>query len=139
MNNSINKEEKKKQWFVYAIGLIVCHNDKDKVNPKLLNSLVKSLSYLTCTNVQWRTSSLVLALKVATWNWMHLLGHIRIWLIELLLLELFTLYVRLPYLLFKEFKLLGYRDNERAKDMKLWMIERALLGLSFKWEIILSL
>ena len=60
-------------------------------------------------------------------------------LIELLLLELFTLYVRLPYLLFKEFKLLGYRVNERAKDMKLWMIERALLGLSFKREIILSL
>ena len=70
---------------------------------------------------------------------MHLLGHIRIWLIELLLLERFTLYVRLPYLLFKEFKLLGYRDNERAKDMKLWMIERAFLDLSFKREIILSL
>ena len=122
-----------------CIGLIACHNDKDKVNPKLLNSLVKSLSYLTCTNVQWRTFSLVLALKVATWNWMNLLGHIWRLLIELLLLELFTLYVRLPYLLFKEFKLLGYRDNERAIDMKLWMIERVLLGLSFKWEIILSL
>ena len=127
------------QWFVYAIGLIACHNDEDKVNPKLLNSLVKSLSYLTCTNVQWRTFSLVLALKVATWNWMHLLGQIWILLIELLLLELFTLYVRLPYLLFKEFKLLGYGDNERAKDMKLWMIERALLGLSFRREIKLSL
>ena len=49
LNNSINKEEKKGQWFVYAIGLIVCHNDKDKVNPKLLNSLAESLSYLTCT------------------------------------------------------------------------------------------
>ena len=40
------------------------------------------------------------------------------------------LYVRLPYSLFKEFKLLGYSDNERAKDMELWMIERTLLGLS---------
>ena len=60
-------------------------------------------------------------------------------LIELLLLELVMLYIRLPYSLFKEFKLLGYSDNERAKDMELWMIERALLGLSFKREIILSL
>ena len=124
---------------MYAIGLIACHNDEDKVNPKLLNSLVKSLSYLTCTNVQWRTFSLVLALKVATWNWMHLLGHIWRLLIELLLIEFLTLNVRLPYSLFKEFKLSGYSDNERAKDVELWMIERALLGLSFKWEIILSL
>ena len=41
--------------------------------------------------------------------------------------------------IFKEFKLLRYSDNERAKYMELWMIERALLGLSFKREIILSL
>ena len=34
---------------MYAIRLIACHNDEDKVNPKLLNSLVKSLSYLTRT------------------------------------------------------------------------------------------
>ena len=34
---------------MYAIGLIACHNDEDKVNQKLLNSLVKSLSYLTFT------------------------------------------------------------------------------------------
>ena len=60
-------------------------------------------------------------------------------LIELLLIEPFTLNVRLPYSLFKEFKLLGYSDDERAKDMELWMIESALLGLSFKREIILSL
>ena len=45
-------------------------------------------------------------------------------LIELLLIELFTLNVRLPYTLFKEFKHLGYSNNERAKDMELWMIER---------------
>ena len=45
-------------------------------------------------------------------------------LIELLLIELFTLYVGLPYTLSKEFKLLGYSNNERAKDMELWMIER---------------
>ena len=45
-------------------------------------------------------------------------------LIELLLIELFTLNVRLPYTLFKEFKLLGYSNNERARDMELWMIER---------------
>ena len=32
-----------------AIGLIACHNDEDKVYPKLLNNLVKSLSYLTRT------------------------------------------------------------------------------------------
>ena len=44
--------------------------------------------------------------------------------IELLLIELFTLNVRLPYTLFKEFKLLGYSNNERARDMELWMIER---------------
>ena len=44
--------------------------------------------------------------------------------IELLLIELFTLNVRLPYTLFKEFKLLAYSNNERAKDMELWMIER---------------
>ena len=56
-----------------------------------------------------------------------------------MLIELFTLNVRLPYPLFKEFKLLGYSDNERAKDMELWMIERVMLGLSFKREIILSL
>ena len=31
----------------YVIGLIACHNDEDKINPKLLNNLVKSLSYLT--------------------------------------------------------------------------------------------
>ena len=34
---------------MYAIRLIACHKDEDKVNPKLLNSLVKSLSYLTRT------------------------------------------------------------------------------------------
>ena len=34
---------------MYTIGLIACHNDEDKVNPKLLINLVKSLSYLTCT------------------------------------------------------------------------------------------
>ena len=34
---------------MYAIGLIASHNDEDKVNPKLLNSLVKSLSYQTRT------------------------------------------------------------------------------------------
>ena len=47
----IKNKIKKKQWFVYtyAIGLIACHNNEDKVNPKLLNSLAKSLSYLTCT------------------------------------------------------------------------------------------
>ena len=45
-------------------------------------------------------------------------------LIELLLIELFTLNVRLPYTLFKEFKLLAYSNNEGAKDMELWMIER---------------
>ena len=55
-----------------------------------------------------------------------------------MLIELFTLNVRLPYSLFKEFKLLGYSDNERAKDMELWMMGRVLLGLSFKREIILS-
>ena len=70
---------------------------------------------------------------------MCLLGHIWRLLIELLLIELFTLNVRLPYSLFKEFKLLGYSDNERAKDIELWMIERVLLGLSFKREIILSI
>ena len=32
---------------MYAIGLIACHNDEDKVNPKFLKSLVKNLSYLT--------------------------------------------------------------------------------------------
>ena len=50
-----------------------------------------------------------------------------------MLIELFTLNVRLPYPLFKEFKLLGYSNNERAKDMEIWIIERVLLGLSFKW------
>ena len=34
---------------MYAIGLIAYHNDEDKVNQKLLNSFVKSLSYLTFT------------------------------------------------------------------------------------------
>ena len=34
---------------MYAIRLIACHKDEDKVNPKLLNSLVKSFSYLTRT------------------------------------------------------------------------------------------
>ena len=58
---------------------------------------------------------------------------------KLLLLELFTIYVRLPYSLSKEFKLLGYSDNKWAKVMELWMIERALLDLSFKREILLSL
>ena len=33
--------------YTYVIGLIACHNDEDKINPKLLNNLVKSLSYLT--------------------------------------------------------------------------------------------
>ena len=40
---------KKKQWSVYAIGLIAYQNNEDKVNPKLLINLVKRLSYLTCT------------------------------------------------------------------------------------------
>ena len=35
--------------YTYAIGLIACHNNEDKVNPKLLNSLVKSLSDPTRT------------------------------------------------------------------------------------------
>ena len=35
--------------YTYVIGLIACHNDEDKINPKLLNNLVKSLSYLTRT------------------------------------------------------------------------------------------
>ena len=34
---------------MYTIGPIACHNDEDKVNPKLLINLVKRLSYLTCT------------------------------------------------------------------------------------------
>ena len=35
--------------FEWAIGLIACHNNEDNVNPRLLNSLVKKLSYLTHT------------------------------------------------------------------------------------------
>ena len=86
-----------------AIRFIACNNDEDKVNPKLLNSLVKILSYLTCT---MEDIFFVLASKVTTWNWMRLLGHI--W---RLLIELFTLSITLPYSLFNEFKLLGYSDN----------------------------
>ena len=51
MNQICLNNSKKKKWFVYtyAIRLIACHNNEDKVNPKLLSSLVKSLSYLRRT------------------------------------------------------------------------------------------